>query len=102
MGCVDWPGNHVRIEGRGAISAEEMIKVIEGLALRKPRRSVATIQRQASAVALAQGWVGPSYRQVNEIVKAIPPALMTLAQEGGETYREEYELLYRREAARVQ
>ena len=50
MGCVDWPGNHVRIEGRGAISAEEMIKVIEGLALRKPRRSVATIQRQASAV----------------------------------------------------
>jgi hypothetical protein len=30
MGCVDWPGNRVRIEGSGAISAEEMIKVIEG------------------------------------------------------------------------
>ncbi|GHO72393.1 hypothetical protein KSD_01640 [Ktedonobacter sp. SOSP1-85] len=35
-----------------------------------------------------------------EIVKALPPALVTLAQEGGETYREEYELLYGREAAR--
>lgn len=93
----------MRIEGRGAISAEEMIKVIEGLALRKPRRSVATIQRQASAVALAQGWVGPSYRQVNEIGKRDPTGPDDVGERrGGETYREEYELLYRREAARVQ
>ncbi|GHO51146.1 Mu transposase C-terminal domain-containing protein [Ktedonospora formicarum] len=80
--------------------SEEMIKVIEGLALCKPRRSVATIQRQVSALVLGQGWVEPSYRQVYEIVKALPQALVTLAQEGGEAYREEYELLYRREAAR--
>jgi putative transposase len=101
MGCVDWPDNHVWIEEHGAISAEEMVKVIEGLALCKPRRSVATIQRQVSAIALGQGWVEPSYRQVYEIVKALPQALVTLAQEGGETYREEYELLYRREAGRA-
>lgn len=52
-------------------------------------------------MALQQGWVEPSYRQVYEIVKALPQALVTLAQEGGETYREEYELLYRREAGRA-
>lgn len=54
--------------------------MIEGLALSKPRRSVATIQRQVSAIALAQGWVEPSYRQVYEIVKALPQALVTLAR----------------------
>lgn len=62
MGYVDWPGNRVGTRGSGAISAEEMIKVIEGLALSKPRRSVATIQRQVSTIALGQGWVEPSYR----------------------------------------
>jgi hypothetical protein len=29
---------------------------------------------------LAQGWVEPSYRQVYEIVKALPQALVTLAR----------------------
>jgi putative transposase len=70
------------------------------LALRKPRRSIATIQRQESAMALQQGWEEPGYEQVYRIIREIPPALLTLAHEGAGTYREEYDLLYRREASR--
>lgn len=80
--------------------SEEVVKVVEGLALRKPRRSMATIHRQVSKIALEQGWEEPSYMQVYRIVKELPPALVTLAQEGAGTYREEYDLLYRREAGR--
>src|SRR5579859_902635 len=65
--------------GKRRALSEEVVKVVEGLALRKPRRSVATIQRQASAIALQQGWEEPSYRQVRAIVGEIPPALRTLA-----------------------
>ncbi len=56
---------HPRVDRgiRGNLS-EEMVKGMEGLALCKARRSVATIERQVSAIALAQGWVEPSYRQV--------------------------------------
>lgn len=78
--------------------SEEVVKVVEGFALRKPRRSVATIQRQVSAIALQQGWEEPSYRQVYEIVRGLPQALVTLAQEGTRAYQEEYDLLYCREA----
>ncbi len=76
---------------------KEQVKVVEGLALRKPRRSVATIQRQVSAIALQQGW--QSQVMIRCItIKELSPALVTLAQEGTGTYREEYDLLYRREA----
>lgn len=80
--------------------SEEVVKVVEGLALRKPHCSVATIQRQVSAMALQQGWEEPSYGQVYHIIKEVSPALVTLAHEGAGTYREEYDLLYRREAGR--
>ena len=66
---------------------------------------MATIQgveasRRVSAIALHQGWEEPSYPQVYRIVKGMEPALVTLAHEGAVVYREEYELLYRREAER--
>jgi hypothetical protein len=62
---------------------------------------MATIHRQVSAIALEQGWEEPSYAQVYRIVKELSPALVTLAHEGAGSYREEYELLYRREAGRA-
>jgi putative transposase len=80
---------------------EEEVKVVEGLALRKPRRSVRTIWRQVSALALQEGWEEPSYAQVYRIIQEMPAALMTLAHEGAGRYREEYDLLYRREAVRA-
>src|SRR5436305_6134485 len=65
---------------------EEQVKVVEGLALRKPRRTVVTIQRQVNAIALEQGWREASYGQVRQIVEKLSPALQTLAHEGAEIF----------------
>jgi putative transposase len=75
-------------------------RVIEGLALQPPARPVATLQRQAAALASAQGWPVPSYKQVYTLVRRLDPALRSLAHEGPRAYRERFDLLYRREAAR--
>ncbi len=72
--------------------------LVEGLALERPRRSVAAIHRRASAVAAERGWPVPSYGCVYAIVRRLNPALVTLAHEGPKAYGERYELLHRREA----
>ena len=79
---------------------EELRSLIEGLALRRPRPSVATITRQVAALAAAHAWQVPSYSTVYAIVQQLDPALVTLAQEGPIEYRERFDLLYRREASR--
>jgi putative transposase len=78
----------------------ELTHVIEGLALRKPSLSVATIHRQVVTLASQQGWPIPSYRSVCDIVKRLDPALVTLAHDGTKAYREAFDLLHRREADR--
>jgi hypothetical protein len=78
---------------------EPLRLLIEGLALRPPRASVAVIHRQAASVATAQGWPVPGYSTVHEIVRNLDPALVALGVEGSKRYREVYELVYRREAS---
>ncbi|MFB4285821.1 helix-turn-helix domain-containing protein [Nonomuraea sp. MTCD27] len=79
---------------------EELVSFIEGMALRRPRPSVATIHRQAASVAAARGWPIPTYWTVHKIVSSLDPALVTLGVQGAKKYRETYELVYRREAAK--
>src|SRR6266516_353478 len=74
------------------------IQLIEGLALQTPPRSAAAIHRQVSAIAKEQGWKPPSYARVRQIIKQLDPALVTFAHQGAAAYREEFDLLYRREA----
>lgn len=74
----------------------ELVAVIEGLALRRPRPSVATIARRAARIALEQGWPEASYASVYAIVAS---QLVTLAHDGGAALRDRYELVYRHEAA---
>jgi putative transposase len=74
------------------------IHLIEGLALQTPPRSAASIHRQITTIAQEQGWKPPSYARVRQIIKSLDPALVTLAHEGLAVYREEFDLLYRREA----
>jgi putative transposase len=74
------------------------ITLIEGLALQTPPRSMAAIHRQVTTIAGEQGWNPPSYARVRQIIKHLDPALMTLAHQGTAVYREEFDLLYRREA----
>jgi putative transposase len=75
-------------------------EAIEGLALQRPRRSPAAIQRQVASIARERGWVEPSYRQVHSVIRQLDPALVTLAHEGTRAYSERFDLLHRREASR--
>ena len=75
-----------------------LIELVEALALETPRRSVATIHRLVCDVAQDHGESSPSYHTVYSIVKAVDPALLTLAHEGSDAYNQAYDLLHRREA----
>jgi putative transposase len=61
--------------------AADLRQLIEGLALRKPAPTVASVHRQVCGVAEARGWPRPSYATVYSVVKALDPGLVTLALE---------------------
>lgn len=73
--------------------------LIEGLALKKPPLTAASVHRQVEKVAAAKGWRKPSYRTVAALIQRLDPSLVMLAHEGTRAYRETYELLFRRESA---
>ena len=79
--------------------APALQEVIEGLALQRPRRTVAAIRRQVAALATQCGWPAPTYKQVYVLIRGLDPALVLLAHEGSKAYRETFDLLYRREAS---
>ncbi len=81
-------------------TAGAMVAFVERLALTKPRPSIATLHRLAAANAERRGDPVPSYSTVREIVRALDPALVTLALEGPASYRDRHELVYRRRAER--
>lgn len=86
--------------GRSRGVADQLRQLIEGLALQRPRRSLAAIQRVAAQVAESHSWSAPSYDQVRAIVRQLDPALLLLAHEGTATYAETYDLLHRHTARR--
>ena len=73
-------------------------QVIEGLALRKPRLSAATIHRKAVEAAKELGERPPSYSVVYGSIRKLEPALLTMAHEGTKAYGDRFELVHRREA----
>lgn len=86
---------------RGRVKMPEQLRLlIEGLALRPPRRSVAVIHRQVVSVATARGWPVPGYSTVHEMVRNLDPGLVALGLEGTKRYREVFELVHRREASK--
>jgi putative transposase len=80
--------------------ASDLVAVIEGLALSKPRLSAAAIHRRISAMAATEAWPMPSYAAVYEITRALDPALITLAHDGPTAYRDRFELIHRHRAER--
>src|SRR5437016_3960002 len=76
----------------------ELVEVIEGMALRKPRPSVAAIHRRMIELATKRQWTPPSYSSVYGIVRHLHPAMVTLAQDGPAAFRDRYELIYRHRA----
>lgn len=78
---------------------DDLIALIEGLALRKPRRSCAAIHRRVAHAAESRDWPVPSYGTVHSIIRALDPAMVTLAQDGPAAYRDRFELIYRHRAS---
>jgi putative transposase len=76
----------------------DLQKIIEGLALRKPRLSMATIHRKAAEAAKNRGERAPSYSSVYRVIGKLEPALLTMAHEGTKSYSDRFELVHRREA----
>ncbi|WP_156295502.1 Mu transposase C-terminal domain-containing protein [Methylobacterium aquaticum] len=77
----------------------DLVTLIEGMALRRPRSSAAAIHRRAAAVAEAQGWRIPSYSTVYAILARLDPAMVTLALDGPAAFRDRYELIVRHRAS---
>jgi len=78
--------------------SSELQKCIEGLALQSPPLSGAAIHRRVTALAKERGENAPSYPLVTKIMRRLPDALTTLAQEGSKSYAQSYDLVHRREA----
>lgn len=78
----------------------ELVELIEALALRRPEPTAAFIHRRVSDIADDRGLTAPSYSSVRAIIGAIDPGLRTLAQHGDAAYRDRFELVLRRSAAR--
>ncbi len=79
---------------------QELVELIEGMALIKPPPSIATIHRRITGLAGERGWRAPSYGSVRSIVAGIDPAMATLAHEGPAAFRDKYELVHRHRAVR--
>lgn len=77
---------------------DDLLCLIEGLALRKPQLSCAAIHRRAIVAAKTNDWQTPSYSTVHAIIRDLDPAMVTLAQDGATAYRDRYELVYRHRA----
>jgi putative transposase len=77
----------------------ELQHVIEGLALQKPRRTMAHIHRETVRMSREHNWTPPSYSTVQRIVQQIDPQLTTLAHEGSKAYQETFDLIYRHQAS---
>ena len=84
--------------GQRRVSSAELVKLVEGLALQRPPLSSRAIWREVRAVALTAGDRSPSRHTVWRIVKAMPRPLLSLGREGDKAYRDQYDIVYRREA----
>lgn len=85
---------------RGRRIQPELAALVEGLALSKPRMSIASIVRKAGVIAAEQGWPMVSYSTVRSIVVEVDPGMVTLAHDGPVAYRDNYELVWRHRAER--
>jgi hypothetical protein len=69
----------------------DLVTLIEGMGLKRPRASAAAIHRRVKTIAKAQGWPVPSYSTVYAILARLDPAMVTLAHDGAAAFRDRYE-----------
>ena len=78
--------------------SEKILHLIEGLALKSPRASVAVIYDQTNKLAQILNEPKISYSTITRIINNLPKSLRVLAHEGDKAYEDAFELLYMREA----
>ena len=78
---------------------QEMVELIEGLALRRPPPRIVEVYRSAVNVAAERDWPTPSYAVVRRIVLGLHRGLLALAHHDPDVYRDEFGLVLRRESA---
>jgi putative transposase len=88
----------VRSDADGHRLPADLVAVIEGMGLKRPRTSAAAIHRRIRNVAKEHKWPVPSYSTVYAILANLDPAMVTLAQDGASAFRNRYELIYRHRA----
>jgi putative transposase len=88
----------IRSDAEARRLPDDLLTVIEGMGLKKPRASAAAIHRRVSSLASAQGWAIPSYSTVYAILADLDPAMVALAHEGASAFRNRYELIHRHRA----
>ena len=88
----------IRSDAEARRLPDDLLTVIEGMGLKKPRASAAAIHRRVSSLAKSQGWTIPSYSTVYAILADLDPAMVTLAHEGASAFRNRYELIHRHRA----
>jgi len=86
-------------QGRRRSVSPRLQQLIEGLALQKPRRTLANIEREVIRIGREEEWTPPSYSTIQRIVHQLDPALITFVHEGPKVYREEFDLIYRHQAS---
>lgn len=97
-GGIDALHNEPRSDRGTRRIQQELISLVERLALTRPRPSIATLHRLACAEAGRNSFARPSYSTIRSIVQSLDPGLVTLALEGPASYRDKYELVFRRRA----
>lgn len=68
-----------RLDRHGRRISDQLVKVIEGLALRRSPPQFAQIHRQVAELAEKQGLAAPSYQSVRRIVRGLDADLLALA-----------------------
>ena len=76
-----------------------MGNLIEGMVLRRPPPKIAQVHREAGRIAGEWGWPAPSYPVVYRIIVGLDRGLVALTHKGDAAYRNDFELVLRRESA---
>lgn len=67
---------------------DELVRLIEGLVLSRPRPAISTVRRRIAPICSARGWPVPSYGVVRSIIQALDAGMVTLALDGPAAYRD--------------
>src|SRR5699024_4670391 len=76
----------------------DLVHLIEGLALSKPRPAITTIHRKVTGICAARRWPAPSSSVASALGPTPEPGMVTPALEGAASYRDKHALVLRRQA----